>query len=113
MGIFMFPKIVAAKNSRGENLSWRQAFWRAFWSRGNDRKKQALRNSNLRSKRHSKKKKKKKRNVNGLVPFEFAMNNPDVPPPEEEKCEIQMLNDDMITHKKQLYATYAPNIAAS
>merc|ERR1712038_277414 len=104
--IFMFPKIVAAKNSRRENLSWRQAFWRALWSRGNDRKKHALRNSNLRSKRHSK----KKRNANGLVPFEFAMNNPDAPPPEEEKCEIQMPNDDMITHKKQLCSNYAPNI---
>jgi len=107
--IFMFPKIVAAKNSRRENLSWRQAFWRALWSRGNDRKKHALRNSNLRSKQHSKKKKKK--NVNGLVPFEFAMNNPDAPPPEEEKCEIQMPNDDIITHKKQLCSNYVPNIA--
>jgi hypothetical protein len=34
LAIFMFPKVIGAKKSKREKLSWRQAFVKAFWSKG-------------------------------------------------------------------------------
>jgi len=36
LGIFMYPKVMVAKSKTGKNLSWRQAFAKAFWSKGID-----------------------------------------------------------------------------
>lgn len=39
LAIFMHPAILSAKNSTKENLTWWQAFLKAFWSKGLDKKK--------------------------------------------------------------------------
>uniref|UniRef100_A0A7S3PXH6 Uncharacterized protein n=1 Tax=Chaetoceros debilis TaxID=122233 RepID=A0A7S3PXH6_9STRA len=42
--IFMHPKVLSAKRSKRDKLSWRQSFVKAFWSRGTQRKKNKERN---------------------------------------------------------------------
>ena len=39
LAIYMHPKILKAKASARENLTWWQAFVKAFWSKGLDKKK--------------------------------------------------------------------------
>eukprot|EP00554_Chaetoceros_debilis_P016327 CAMPEP_0194127228 /NCGR_PEP_ID=MMETSP0150-20130528/60410_1 /TAXON_ID=122233 /ORGANISM="Chaetoceros debilis, Strain MM31A-1" /LENGTH=209 /DNA_ID=CAMNT_0038821141 /DNA_START=1459 /DNA_END=2085 /DNA_ORIENTATION=+ len=38
LAIFMHPKILSAKRSKRDDLSWRQAFVKAFWSKGKEKK---------------------------------------------------------------------------
>ncbi len=95
LAIFMYPRIVTAKkSSRGENISWCQAFSKAFWSRGTNARKKHLPMKDTR--RLALETKKRMRRDSSR---------------EEEKCEIQIQN--AIHHNKKTLSTYASNIPST
>eukprot|EP00553_Chaetoceros_curvisetus_P015070 CAMPEP_0204646878 /NCGR_PEP_ID=MMETSP0718-20130828/5220_1 /ASSEMBLY_ACC=CAM_ASM_000674 /TAXON_ID=230516 /ORGANISM="Chaetoceros curvisetus" /LENGTH=389 /DNA_ID=CAMNT_0051669267 /DNA_START=225 /DNA_END=1394 /DNA_ORIENTATION=+ len=96
--IYILPKVVAAKTSKRDKISWCQAIYRALRSRGNGGKN---RRSNLRSNRRPRKTRNRKK---------LKKQRPRVPQEEEEKFEIETAKNE--TCKSMLQPTYALNVAS-